>query len=255
MISGNIDILDAARGTKAPFTFGSTLRIGGSTLDPALFCAIRVDVGPGVVPPVRIGYADPLPGNAVRLWLVDDDGAQVASFTLDAANPGDGGALVARPMRDANGILRGHVSYLPELPSLAVAAVGRGTDRVRVDRNAFELLPECLDTAAGGAVMAFDIGGNSHTEDVLVAAGPCVRSSGGPSVRIGVIRTPDPNSGAGYEWLLADNVRHVNGRAVEGLDGRIWIGGCHLVLKHGIASNLRVTMDGEGLSLKGVLDG
>jgi len=255
MLHGNIDILDASRGTKAPFTFGSTLRIGESTLDPSLFCAICAQVGPGVVPPLRIGYVDPLSVRTYRIWLVDDNGAQVASFALDADAPGSGDKLVARPMRDAYGILRGHVSYLQGLPGLVAAAVGTRTDRMRVARDAFELLPECLEAAAGGAVRAISVGGESFTEDVTIAGGNCVRlSADAERTRVGVIRTPGSASG-GFEWLRANNVRHINGQEVAGMTGRIWIGGCHLVLKHGIASNLRVTREDAGIVLKGVLDG
>ena len=254
MITGNIDILDASLGTRAPFTPNSTLRFGDGILDPGLFVSLRVHCGEGVVPPVSFRYMDSSGRTAADMWLVDARGAQVAALHLDAEAPGR--HYEARPLRDADGILRGHAAYRPELVGRVLSAVAGKPGRIYLDDGAFELLPECLEAAVGGYVQSVSVEGSVTTGDVTIACCPCVRLSlEGGAAKVGVIRVPSVGADNGYMWLKVDNVRHVNGTEVDGLDGRLWIGGCHLVIRHGVASNLRVTWADDGIAFAGVLDG
>lgn len=151
MLQSNTDRTDAARGTNAPFQWGCKLAFGAERLPADAFMSIRIYCVGGVIPPARLHSIQKLPSGNGIITFADSFGAVIGYWNIYKTNA-DNTEIVTAYIRDANGLLRGHIACMPWVPNFFLNVASRHFQGEAVtDANDFILLPQCHIPVLKGA--------------------------------------------------------------------------------------------------------
>ena len=200
-------------------------------------------------------------GLAYSIYLADSVNRTIGSFACSSARRGDKMWTVL--ILDDAGLVRGHVTYDGTFYDTLLASLRAIKSDVELDDSVAVLLPFCLAASVGCYTKALTIGNETFTSPVTVIPAACVHvaQTGTSGVRVDACLPRKADSKNGICWLSVNNVDNIDGAQVNAGDSRctplnrLWVGGCHLVLRAGLVSNLRVTTASPVVSIEGVLDG
>lgn len=259
----NIDQQDAVKFTKYPFTEGSTLAVCGSALPPASFVSVRIMCSQGATVSLTGLQMDPSCDFASAVFTDSGTGAAAGIWRVYPATAA-GTGMVTALLYDADGVLTGHLACVSGLPCWLYELCRTNGGDVQLDRQALVLRPECTVPAIDGTGRVIAVSGTdtalASTGDVRILLDGYLRDS----LSSGVL-TIDAAGPVSQDLLVLPSSVQISA------DGLLSVAVCmdddssssclevpcrgkHLIVRSGLASNLRVLTSGSGITLHGVLD-
>lgn len=257
----NIGRNDAAINTCAPFMAGSMMRLGDSLLPSGMFVSIKIYCRGGYKLPIRLSGASRNIDNTGTLLHFSDKTGKAAgdALVMPKANNMAYDDLCTCFIVDTHDNIVGHVAYRALLGDMAWTATH--DDDVVTDESDFRLLPQCHAAILEGGIRHIQINNNIIRGTVHVMPSSyvytnVVTDSYTTSLQYSVCGPYGDDAAAvvnGICHITATPIK-VNGATTTG-EKDIWVGGCNLVIRAGVTSNLRIIADTNGISIRSVLDG
>lgn len=241
LISTNIDRTDSRLNTKAPFQWDCHLKIGETVLPAGAFLSIRIQCTENIRPPVRL-HSVSVKGPAGSAEFRDADGTVVGTWALFISSLSMG--LISSFIYSPEGVIIGQITCDSDTPALLLGAARNVEGKTVTDNNDFKLLPQCHIPSLAGLCKSFNINGKTRTTDTILSTGT---------------RTEAKFEAGTYTISLMGAYKEppaiLNGITSITVDGiSIDAKGKHLLVHHGITSNLRVLNQGSTIQFKGVKD-
>jgi hypothetical protein len=247
----NIDIVDSARLTKAPFTWECTNVIGDVTLPVNLFTSIKVYMNEDNTPPARL--------HGIRnnkIIFVDNNGITIGYF--DVSNNSSGSGFIIGD----NNLIRGHVVATPDMPVIFRSISISNPSGVFTEYGDFTLLPRCHAKMFKGVCKSITLGkGDSQiikhitTGELYIIGGRgTLVDNNDPNIQISIyndVASSVVNNGKG-NGIAVIHVVDYNKDATLSYDYGFDVRDRHLFITHKETSNVRVTLSGTQILLKGV---
>lgn len=258
MISNNPDIIDAKRGSNAPFTHQSQLMVGDTQIPASYFAVVKLYCDERHVLPCSVTgvYTEKSVKNCIRVELGDSRGLAIGSFWLHAAASEDEYRLLFICGEDR--ALRGFAVCQGALYSLLAGELAK-TDKGAISiSNDFTLLPYCCIPYFAGAARSITVDGRTTCADVGLYPDKYTRSSYDDNkYMLSAASKLDVERGDNGICKLV--IKYVNNagaaKSTYGPARRdIWVGGLQMILRHSPESNVRVISKDAALELDGVLD-
>ena len=242
MIQYNVDRNSSIEQTKAPFTYDSTLSYGDTVLSVNDFVSIKITVTSSHVPPVHIAR---LTQNK-ELIFSDSRGTDVGYVQLYDTTETD--SLVSSVILSPTHIVAGHIVCSKNTINQLLGLLSRTSETVYFGSSAFVLLPQCHVAMLTGTCRSIRLGDVYTTANAAVhfkgsVYGKAPSSSNRYTLTINTVNSWD-NLALPRNNICVLTVGSTN----------YWVGGCHLLFKHGVLSNLRVIHADNSIMLKGVTD-
>lgn len=256
-IFSNIDRNDAALNTKHPFDWSCALDLG-SPFPVRELISVRLYVDDKSAVPLRIAKFV-WTSTGMRWTIKDNTGDDCASVSF----PEDAKEIITVPVRDTSGCLAGHVVCTPvfirTVSAMLRAASGNIID---VNQDDFIFDTSCHIPILSGIFRALNFNGEVYTTDVTIFTGDNVKAEevGASSrrlLRISAVSDYKENTRIDNKFTrLTLNGDHelVNNTSSGGVTSGGATGGWQLLLRHSLASNLRVVTTAANVHLMGVKD-
>lgn len=264
MINYNIDRVDARQISKAPFTYESTMELGGSELPAGSFISLRVYAEDMSRVPFRF-HSLMQDG---RVAICDADGNIVAYWHTFQTTKGtvDKNKYISSLLVNTNGVIAGHIGCTQTAMAIIRSVIANNSDTVFLPADAFVFLPQCHVSMISGSGRVFNvqkIDGSigQYTANMTLTAAP-VEDEKEQMVIISV--TPGEDFNVTHVDLIntetAITKRLVaNGICTVKVDGEtVWEHtqnegkNTNIIIKSGVLSNLRVSKSANTLTLTGV---
>lgn len=245
----NIDIVDSARLTKAPFTWECTNIIGDVTLPVNLFRSIKVYMNEDNVPPARLyGVKDN------KLIFTDSNGTIIGYFDTTDNSSGSGFILTS------SDLIRGHVVANSEMPVIIRSISISHPDGVYTDYGDFSLLPKCHVKTFKGICKAIALRKDSSNGTKYITTGDLYIKGGRGTIIENIDDTLKFSvyndvsvSVDGYDKGNGIYILHVT-NSVTNMDTKLSVQDRHLFITHKEKSNIRIVNSNSQIVLKGVTD-
>ena len=247
----NIDILDAAKNTKAPFTWECSNKIGDITLPLNLFISIKVYLTENNVPPVRLYKV-----HNNRLIFSDSNNVVIGYFYIGSNTSGDGFIY------DDNGLIRGHVVAMEEMPAIFRAISISNPGGITTTPDDFILLPKCHVSMFKGKCKVIKVNyGDTETKthtrgDVVIKGdrGLIIDKDNNDTVSFSIYNDLKIETDIGIGKGNGIQKITIKGPLATSGYSEYTVSDKHFLIKHKLASNLRIVTDLDQIKLKGVTD-
>lgn len=261
----NIDRNDAQMNTKAPFTYESPLKLLDSELPSMAFRSIKIYCGQGFETPARLASVSVVAEHPDQcdIRFADASGKYMCHAVVCLLSEGVSD-YVTTLLTDDYGVILGHVTYRRDTPGALLTAARRSDGLFTTQPGDFTLLPQCHEAWITGNCKAVSVNGDVTRSNVRLIPSILVHTrfdnGGAYCFDLADVYWPGVTVSAreainGICNLVVHNVTKLNGVTVNGTTDPIWVGGKHLVIRSSITSNIRVSVTGSSILLKGVMDG
>lgn len=255
--SFNIDRADSVSVSKAPFTYESTMMLGGSVIPAGSFVALKVYVDETYKVPFRLHSID----TDGRVWFCDANGAKAAywktyegTYEITSADR----PFISSLLYNQYGVIAGFISCTHTVLSLIRNIVESNIETVFLPDNAFVLIPQCHTAMIKGCCKAIGIGSQDDetvytTSDINITGSTnavqvervVLREQTDESIRISLSNSEDT-----LHKLAPDNGICV---AIVG-GGTYCCADSSIIIKSKALSNLRAVKQDNSIILRGVLN-
>ena len=237
----NIDIYDLSKNTKYPFDYSCKLNINNNTLDPNLITDIKIFLNSNFVAPCRIKEFY-ISGNKVVLLISDNLDSPVGTALLSPDSLSE--KINTCMILNQYNVLVGHIHYYSSLYNTLKSYLSLCRNSTyTTDPNDFIFNSSCIFVVPKYLCKSFGINNIYHTKNTTLDVGNYIEA----------VLTNNVYSISVYNDYKPANVSH--GISILNVNGiKYWISGKHLYVRHSVASNIRVNVESQNITLKGVLD-
>lgn len=253
LVHNNIDRSAEVQTSPAPFTYGSTCKLGGITLPSNAFISLKLYIEEFNRVPYRIHSVQP----DGRLYFCDATGQpRIYWSTFKTSAPikedDEDYPYISSLLFNENHIVAGHVCCTRAAMDMIRSVISGITSPLFVDADAFVCIPQChiaMLAGQGRSVGVVKDGETTYlTSDVVIqpsAENGVVTELNDRKVSVSLSTNSEALEKDARENHLCDVV--VNGTTYS-------CRGKSLIIKPGVASNLRVVQDDNKIILRGVLN-